>query len=79
MGHGTRSRFLSTFKSKMASLAIRQFEFRSYFHLFSVTLDARHKLESVKTLFSGINCLKEVEIYLLVRSISLDGEIELEG
>jgi len=63
----------------MASLAIRQFEFRFYFHLFSVTLEARHQLESIKTQFSGIICLKEFEIYVLVRSISLDGEIELEG
>jgi len=78
MGHGTRSRFLSTFKSKMASPAIRQFAFRFCFH-FSVTLEARHKLESIKTPFSGIKCLKDLEIYLPVRSISLDGEIELEG
>ena len=44
----------------------------------SVTLEARQRLESIKTLFTDIICLKELENYLLVRSISLDEDKSLK-
>ena len=44
----------------------------------SVTLDVRQRLESIKTLFTDIIYLKELENYLLVRSISLDEDKRLK-
>ena len=44
---------------------------RLYCYSVSVTLEARQRLESIKTPFVDIICLTELENYLLLRSISL--------
>ena len=78
---GLVPRFLSTFKSKMASRAFCLLACFSVFTLVTlraVSLEARQRLESIKTLFTDIICLKELENYLLVRSISLDEDKSLK-
>ena len=80
---GLVPRFLSTFKSKMASrafclLAVACFSVFTLVTLRAVSLEARQRLESIKTLFTDIICLKELENYLLVRSISLDEDKSLK-
>ena len=59
----------------MASPACWRVDFR---YSVSVTLEARQRLESIKTLFTDIICLKELENYLLVRNISLNEDKSLK-
>ena len=73
MGHGTRSQVLINIQIQDGvSCLLACFSVFTLVTLRAVSLEARQRLESIKTLFTDIICLKELENYLLVRSISLD-------
>ena len=77
MGHETRSQVLINIQIQDGILCLACSNLA--FYSASATLKARHSLESMKAPFVDKICLKELGNYLLVRSISLDEEMELEG